>query len=507
MAHPQSIWHHAQLGDFVVGRIFRIGLIGTWLALVAILVQQRLDTSSPESTPAEAAAPAPEGEWDGWMGVYLKGQKVGYSHSRITPDDGGFQLEDRSVLRMRVLDSDQTIYAASTARTDASYALQTFTVSLRSDAGNLEVEGVVNDAEVVLQMVSGGESSTQSFPIDGPLYLPSAARAQLREDAMHVGRRLSVAVFDASSMASHDMVIEVAGRDRLQVGDQDREVWKLRESFRGIESTVWMDDQGRTLREQGPMGMVTVREPADMATQRGWGEGPLVDLMNAVAIPVHPKLAAPRELAQLNVRLSGLGGLQPPLDGRQMLEDGILTVRREPSSSTFELPYSGSDLADDLAPTPFLQVDHPRVSGRAAEILGSERDANRAAVLLRRWVFEFLDKRAVVSIPNALQVLEMGAGDCNEHAVLLAALARAAGLPARVVAGIVYADGVFLYHAWDELWLGDGWVTVDAAFDQMPADATHIKLLEGGPDTHIGLVPAIGQLSIEVVSAPGARRG
>ena len=95
----------------------------------------------------------------------------------------------------------------------------------------------------------------------------------------------------------------------------------------------------------------------------------------------------------------------------------------------------------------------------------------------------------MASIPNALQVLETRAGDCNEHAVLFAALARAVGLPARVVAGVVYADGAFLYHAWDEVWLGSGWLSVDPTFDQMPVDATHVKLVEGGPETHAALVP------------------
>jgi transglutaminase-like putative cysteine protease len=94
----------------------------------------------------------------------------------------------------------------------------------------------------------------------------------------------------------------------------------------------------------------------------------------------------------------------------------------------------------------------------------------------------------------------MRAGDCNEHAVLFAALARAAGLPARVVAGVVYLDGAFLYHAWNEVWLGDGWVSVDAALDQMPADATHIKLLTGGPETHATLAAVVGRLSIEVLA-------
>jgi transglutaminase-like putative cysteine protease len=160
------------------------------------------------------------------------------------------------------------------------------------------------------------------------------------------------------------------------------------------------------------------------------------------------------------------------------------------------------DWRGELASTPFLQSDHPRVQAAAHEAAGDERDPLRAAERLRAWVFRTLEKRPVASIPNAVQVLQMRAGDCNEHAVLFAALARALGLPARVVAGVVYADGAFLYHAWNEVWLGAGWMTVDATFDQMPADATHIKLVEGGPETHAALLTVIGKLAIDPESQP-----
>jgi len=98
-------------------------------------------------------------------------------------------------------------------------------------------------------------------------------------------------------------------------------------------------------------------------------------------------------------------------------------------------------------------------------------------------------------------VLDMGEGDCNEHAVLLAALGRAAGLPTRVVAGTVYLEGFFYYHAWCEVWLGR-WVPIDPAFDQFPADATHIKFVVGGPEEQMAMLAIIGRLGIEVLDAP-----
>ena len=81
-----------------------------------------------------------------------------------------------------------------------------------------------------------------------------------------------------------------------------------------------------------------------------------------------------------------------------------------------------------------------------------------------------------------------------------APLARAAGIPARVVAGAMYAEDGFYYHAWTELWLGS-WVSADAVFRQMPVDATHVKLIEGGPERHLGLAEMVGQLRFERMEA------
>jgi len=36
-------------------------------------------------------------------------------------------------------------------------------------------------------------------------------------------------------------------------------------------------------------------------------------------------------------------------------------------------------------------------------------------------------------------------------------------------------------------------------FHQFPADATHVKFVEGGPEQHLALLKVIGQLGMEVV--------
>jgi transglutaminase-like putative cysteine protease len=251
------------------------------------------------------------------------------------------------------------------------------------------------------------------------------------------------------------------------------------------------------------MGLVLLRESREDALSSGWQGDVQVDLANWAAIPVSGALQNPRTLTHLQLRLSG------PIDAalfsfppRQQRQDGTLSVASEDLSTlvTYTLPQTNPEFAADLAATPFLQSAHPRLVAQARQILGAEHDAVQATHRLLDWTYAALDKVPTVGMPTALTALDSKKGDCNEHAVLFTALARAAGLPARVAAGVVYLDGAFYYHAWSEVWLGQ-WVATDPVFHQFPADATHIKFVEGGPEAHGALLQLMGKIGMEIIEA------
>jgi len=104
---------------------------------------------------------------------------------------------------------------------------------------------------------------------------------------------------------------------------------------------------------------------------------------------------------------------------------------------------------------------------------------------------------------DALTALRSGSGDCSEFAVLLAAFARAHGIPTRIVAGLAYSDrfsgkkDVFSPHLWVQAWDGTRWRSYDAALDGF--DATHIALAvgDGEPDVFNRSVAQLPLLRIE----------
>jgi len=58
--------------------------------------------------------------------------------------------------------------------------------------------------------------------------------------------------------------------------------------------------------------------------------------------------------------------------------------------------------------------------------------------------------------------------------------------------------GKFYYHAWVEAYL-DGWVSVDPTLGQIPADASHIKLAQGGIARQMDILAFMGKLKLEVL--------
>jgi hypothetical protein len=485
--------------------VFRSVVLVVWLALVGHLVWghlSSLDDAQVAATSREMPKiPGPAQET--WMGVYLKDQKIGYTHQRFTPSPGGFRFLEESLLRMSVLETEQIVRLVVEGETGPDYALRKVEATLRSGVGKFTVSGSVEGGELVLTIDAGGDKSSQRLPLQEPIYLAAGERQSLVREGIRAGQQKTVQVFDASTMQYQPMQSTVERQEVVELGGVRTSAWRVQENFRSLTSTVWIDAGGTVLREEGPLGLVALLETPEQALAEGWRKGVAVDLTAAVGIPVATKLPNARGLRHLEIRVEGVPDGTIPDDYRQRSDHGRLVIDREDPETrgSFRLPYGGDEWKGDLAATPFLQVGHPRVLAAAREAAGQETDARRVTEAIREWVFLRLEKVPTASIPNAVQVLEMGAGDCNEHAVLFAALARAVGLPSRVVAGAVYSEGVFLYHAWDEVWLGSGWLSVDPTFDQMPADATHIKLIEGGPEVHDGLLRVIGRLSMEVVAA------
>jgi transglutaminase-like putative cysteine protease len=163
-----------------------------------------------------------------------------------------------------------------------------------------------------------------------------------------------------------------------------------------------------------------------------------------------------------------------------------------------------------LAPNSYIQSDDDLVRKHAAASAGDETDPWKAAQLMEKWVAENLKKKNFSTLlASAAEVAKDLSGDCTEHAVLLAAMARARGIASRVAVGLVYAPSLsaFAGHMWTEVNINGAWVPLDATQGKGRVGADHIKFAdssfaEGDENTpltaFLPLVTVLGKLKIEV---------
>jgi len=171
-----------------------------------------------------------------------------------------------------------------------------------------------------------------------------------------------------------------------------------------------------------------------------------------------------------------------------------------------------ADLDKLRAATAYANTDDPEIQRLAREAAGDEKDPAKLVGRLRAFVSRYVETKDLsVGFATAGEVARSRQGDCSEHAVLLAALARACGLPARAVSGIVYAprfagrNDVFVWHMWTQVYAGGRWIDTDPALEQDDVDATHIAMsLVSLNDAALGEMALpiwnlIGRLQIDVV--------
>ena len=249
--------------------------------------------------------------------------------------------------------------------------------------------------------------------------------------------------------------------------------------------------------------MVTLAQ--DEATARGeLAEAALCrkDLVFDLSlVRVTPPLDRPEALKKLSVELAGVPASLPLLQGKR--QQG---VRLADGRVTFTMPHPAfvpaKDAAptdSDLAPASRIPSDHPEVVATMKEIAGAERDPALVGKRLAEWVAREV-KGTVTDSQSPLETLKSRTGNCQSHARLYAALARAAGIPTRFVSGLVYQGEGFLYHSWAESYLNGEWVAIDPTFGEMPANLSHIKLVEGDSIDEMGsLAGMIGRVQAKVL--------
>lgn len=451
---------------------------------------------------------------ESWYGVYMNNQKAGYAVNKVVQNaDGTIAVSENMHFQITMVGQKQDMRIEATRTYGPDGELRSIASEVQDPAGTNTFVGTVEGDKLHLTSVIGGEEVKGVFDKPDESLRDAIKLGELVQGDAKVGDAVSFSNFEPlykKEITGTSTIVEIEEREMQGVRAR---VFKISTTLNemGVNSIAYVAEDGTTLEDE-VAGLVKLRlEPEALARDAGYSNDVIVSNAAMVSKPIENA----RKRSSLALEIRG------PLTDAHLFNDERQRVTAADGFYHFEstqydmkgftpaaLPISDEALTPWIEATQFVQSDHPKLIEKAKAIIADakesgklkdETDSLAISNLLCTWVYENMNSTFSARLTNAIEVLDHLEGDCTEHSILFIGLARAAGLPAREVAGLVYVEGVqpgFYFHQWAKVWVGK-WIDVDPTFNQPLVDATHIKLAEGDLFQQARIIPIIGQLEIQ----------
>ncbi len=462
---------------------------------------------------------------DDWLNLTLMGTKIGYAH--IYMEKSVYEGEDAIRVRVdMVMDLKRTGTGLRLATTRISYVgmdlVPRYFITTSNETGQEKrVEGHIRDNVAYLETSLAGKTTHSETPISADTIFEGMISYFLLQRSIRVGDAHTLHVFNLDLMKPVKTAVSVLREDQIEFDNKMEPAYVVdytMDMMGGLTTTQWLGHDGTTYRmEVGLMGLNMVLAKTDMQTALGEsGEVDVILNTKIFAQGERPTPHARRFKAHLRLT-EGQLDKAVMIDSRQKLKvdndprHGVLEInvpmidQAETPNLPIQNQHDNEGLAQFLKSTVYIQAEHPAIQAKATEVIDGEMNAWLSAQKLCRWVYENIrDKNLKIGFGSALQTLESLAGDCTEHTVLMIAMARSVGIPARVCAGIVFQRDAFYYHFWPEVYVGK-WVAMEPTLGHIQADANHIQLAGSELESNSmlefgeGVMRTLNQLEIEVL--------
>ena len=461
----------------------------------------------------------PQNSQGHWYNLTLMDIKIGYMHASTEKAEYQGETVDRNkidiVMNFKALGTGVTVEITRVEYTGSNLMPRHF-LSTSNESGLKQVEGSIVDGIAYVKTTLNGETTESEVPVPSDTISEHiGVTSLLSQKELKVGDKRTFHMFSFDLLKPVKTEIEVLGEETITYQSEEKQVYVLKQTMdmmNGITAKLWIDTDGVNYRTEVPlMGLSMVTMKTDKETALGGTEE--VDVILKTRILPSGKRPTPRaKHLEAEVKLS-TGNIAETVmsNPQQKLEVStehagklFIQVPSIAAEDCLNLPIQNTQ-GEFLAASAYIQVDHPDIQAKAEEILGTEVNSWRASEKLCQWVYASInDKKMSGGFSSSLTTLESLSGDCTEHTVLFIALARAAGIPARICSGIVFARDAFYYHFWPEVYVGR-WVQMDPTLDQVVADANHIQLGGGVMESDNliefaeGVFHTLNQLEITIV--------
>lgn len=430
------------------------------------------------------------------LDLYLKGRCVGFCRQSYAVSDSAGTIEAETDLDAGGASESERLFAADHRVFGLDGRLRSADQKLKAAEGTSEWHLARDSgAAWALSVTAGGMTRTE--PVQGVtdnLTRTLEMYRGIKNRSIKTGDTFSDTTFDLTSGTPMTEVTRCIETPSAANGA----LWIFTDlqSAVGRLDTLMIDTAGATVFSGQFPFVMRKRQgaPAPPSATSLW------DIAEALSVPA-PRAQADNE----SIALMLDSALAPdssvlPYYRRQgtSWELGNIPSQCPPPAGVFAQPRS---LPGFTAPTVTMQSDNPKIRHLADSLVKAAHTRCDSIDCCFRYVYRTLVKKLSPTFSNALETLEAGYGDCGEHSVLLGALLRAVGIPARVVLGLVYMPGKgYYYHAWDLAEASGSWLFVDPTLGVFPAFRDRVPLLidDSGSES-VRLAKFIGRIEIEYV--------
>ncbi len=511
-----------------------------WLIFAGLICTNLAHADDRQTKPV--APPKGEVVQDLWDAAYLGPAKIGYLHTvvRAMDRDGKKFYRTSQELRLTITryKTQSEIHMESGTVEDANGKVTEVFMTQSLQGKKLVLTGTVEDGQLHI-LVDRGR-------IDKNVPWNDEAIGLYRQE--HLFQRQKVKPGDQLVYHSYEPTISTAVAVHATVKDEEEvdvlrfekgKSQRVKERLLRVEAkpeeikigndmhqlpgmVLWLNKERVPVRSEldmQPLGKIvfyrTVREAA-LATNGGVDLSK-VDIGLKSMIPLDRRIGRPHEAAKIVYRITVKDDDKPltvlARDARQTIENV--------QGKTFELhvqairaPRGGAKDAkvrdEFLQSCYFLDSDNAQIKAFAREAVGEETDPWHKARAIENWVHRHMQADSGVEFCPASQAAKELRGDCRQHAMLTAAMCRAAGVPSRTAVGLVYVDhggrGPEMgFHMWTEVWIKGEWIGLDATLGRGSVGPAHIKISDSSWHDVQSLTPllpvarALGKLSIQVI--------
>ncbi len=447
---------------------------------------------------APARALGAEETSERWYVLRMQGERAGWMVSRDTELDGGaVRGEQRMLMRLHRLgqpmEISMTIGFVEAGAGELLEMTREQKMGLRTDRWTYRFDG----DSVTRVVESAGSVKTDELAMPAGEWLTPLEVEAFIEERLEAGAEsFSYETLDVTSgLRVVTMTHRVIGPGKVEVMGKTVPgiEWEVQTSLiPGMTTREWVDREGEMVRSSIDMGGMSMEI---LGSERAFAMSDFdaPELMAGTMVRPRGKVIEnPREARRAVFLVSMEGDRKPTLAeaGAQRVEwlqggrARVVVDVDDPLEATSEERAREAYLASSATVDASDPGIRALVEEATAGLPGDASPEDRARAMESFVAGYITEKSLGVGFATASEVCETREGDCSEHAVLLVAMLRADGIPARGVSGLVYVDQfhgnrkVFGFHMWAQAMLEiDGvkrWVDLDAAVH--PMDATHIAI-------------------------------